>query len=605
MYKYSGGNCLSQDLLPNCLNASFFFVKLKMLHKYRHAAAGAGWGFARDLETGMPASAPSGAEGPNERGQTAGGNMFEAIDQAGRALSLEERPGEPMVRTLFRAGWYAGVPLCAGLGKCGLCRVRYERDAPEPLGAELRRLSPDELAAGWRLSCLRPARSGDMVVLGVGTKRAPVTDKTPARDSERPLALGFDLGTTGLAWRAVDCGSGPERGAVAAEGQTPNPQLGAGGEVISRLAYAADPEGARHLRELVLDVIREAAKELPGRLTRLAVAGNPAMTAILLGAPLQGLFAAPYALPYRGGEERLLAEDLPPAYIPPALSPFVGGDLSAGMAHAALTLRPPYPFLLADLGTNGEFILALSPDRFLAASAPMGPALEGVGLRCGRMASPGTAVAFSLTPAGLAPRLFSEEEGGLAADAPFSAIAGTGYLSLISRLLAVGAMDRDGLFVRPGTPGAAGLSPLGARALSGLRADGPEPRLDLGGASLYASDAEEILKVKAAFNLAFSALLEHAGIVPGDLGAVILAGALGRHVNPEDLEDLGFLPSGLGARATAAGNSSLDGACLLLLSPDARDYAAALPAKTTTLDLTLRNDFQTAFAARMAFRHVF
>jgi len=528
--------------------------------------------------------------------------MFHAIDDEGLECALAARPDEPMSRTLFRAGFYAGVPLCAGLGKCGLCRVRYLSKAPAPVGGDVKRLSPDEIAAGWRLSCLRPASPGDRVALWGGVKkkeRAAKPGKAVWTPGTGVCGLGFDLGTTGLAFRAVVTGKGPDRGREIASGQAPNPQLGAGGEVMSRLAYAKTPEGARHLRELAIGAIREAASGLPGgasSLSGLCVAGNPAMTAILLGLPPDGLCAAPYVLPYAGNREAVLADDLPPAFIPAAVSPFVGGDVTAGMAHVEHTLRPSYPFLLADLGTNGEFVLALSPGKYLAASAPMGPALEGVGLRHGRMASPGTAVRFSLTPAGLSPELFGEEEGGV-----FTAISGTGYLSLVSRLLAVGAMDARGHFAGPG---AAGLSPLASRALAGLRTDGLEPRLDLGGAAFFASDAEEILKVKAAFNLAFSALLEAGGLAPGDLAAVILAGALGRHADPGDLEDLGFLPSGMGARTTAVGNSSLDGACLLLLSPDARDYAATLPAKTRTLDLTLRDDFQTAFAARMTFRHV-
>ena len=68
----------------------------------------------------------------------------------------------------------------------------------------------------------------------------------------------------------------------------------------------------------------------------------------------------------------MLAPDLPPARIPPLLAPFVGADISAGMAAIAFGPDPPrYPYLLADLGTNGEFALALSPEEYLLASVPM------------------------------------------------------------------------------------------------------------------------------------------------------------------------------------------------------------------------------------------
>lgn len=529
-----------------------------------------------------------------------GGSMFFIIEKDSRERAAEARSDEPMSRTLFREGFYVGVPLCAGFGRCGLCRARYLSAPPEPLPSEIRRLSPDELAAGWRLSCLRPAAPGARIELP--NFAYPVQSPAVAKDfgnvisRDHGLALGLDLGTTGLSWRAVSLKGKHE---IAAHGEALNPQLGAGGEVMSRLAYARTPEGADHLRGLILDHLRSVAASLPGRLENLSVAGNPAMTAILLGLDLKGLSAAPYHLPYLGGETRPLADDLPPAYIPPALSPFVGGDLTAGLAVAVLERKFAYPFLLADLGTNGEFILALSPDTFLAASVPMGPALEGVGLRNGRMASKGAAVGFSLSPLGLVPELYKPE--GREEGAPFSGIAGTGYLSLIAKLLATGAMGADGRFSQPGAPG---LTPLGARILSNLQTGGSEPWLDLGGAAFFASDAEEILKVKSAFNLAMGALFLTSGLAPGDLSVLALAGALGRHVRPEDLEDLGFLPPGLGGRVRAVGNSSLDGACLLLLSPDARAFVSALPEKSRTLDLTRTEDFQTAFAARMVFRHV-
>lgn len=526
--------------------------------------------------------------------------MFHIIEEDGQERGVAARPDEPMSRTLFREGFYVGVPLCAGLGRCGLCRARHLSPPPDPLPAEIRRLSPEELATGWRLSCLRPAVPGARIELPgfAHCRREPVSAK-PRPDEAlyaSGLALALDLGTTGLSWRAFSLSDKPE---TVASGEALNPQLGAGGEVMSRLAYARTPEGAAHLRGLILDHLRMVAASLPGRLESLSVAGNPAMTAILLGLDLKGLSAAPYRLPYRGGETRPLADDLPPAYIPPALSPFVGGDLTAGLAAAVLERKFSYPFLLADLGTNGEFILALSQDAYLAASVPMGPALEGVGLRHGRMASKGAAVAFSLSPQGLVPELYQPEGGG--GSAPFSGISGTGYLSLAAKLLATGAMGADGRFAQPGAPG---LTPLGARILTGLRTDCPEPMLDLGGAALFASDAEEILKVKAAFNLAMGALFRESGLAPGKLSVMALAGALGRHVRPEDLEDLGFLPPGLCGRVRAVGNSSLDGACLLLLSPDARAFVSALPEKTRTLDLTRTEDFQTAFAARMVFRHV-
>ena len=51
------------------------------------------------------------------------------------------------------------------------------------------------------------------------------------------------------------------------------------------------------------------------------------------------------------------------------------------------------------------------------------------------------------------------------------------------------------------------------------------------------------------------------------MACLALAGALGEHCPPACLEELGFLPSGMGRRVRAVGNSSLDGAALLAAEP--------------------------------------
>lgn len=517
------------------------------------------------------------------------------------ATTEGERPvsvvaGEVMARSLFRAGYFVGAPLCAGLGRCGRCRVRYLSPPPQPLPSEIRRLGDAALADGWRLACLRPAQGGERLALAA-TGPAPAYDPaavTGSLDGDNPLGLAVDIGTTGLAWRLV----GLADGSVAAEGRGVNPQLGVGGEVVSRLAFALEPGGGAYLRDLVLDVIAQKAALAGDRLAGLCVAGNSAMVSILCGKELSGLAHAPYGLIWRAGEAVPLGRGLPPAYIPPLLGPFVGADLSAGLT-ALLRQKPAYPFLLADLGTNAEMILGLAPDRFLAASAPLGPALEGVGLSQGALAGPGVAVSFELTPAGLTPVLFP----GSDAPATTSGIAGPGYLALAALLAEQGVLDTDGRFAQTPAP-----TPLGARLRRMVATDHGEPVFETAGYRLFASDVEELLKVKAACNLAVASLLRAAGLSTADLAGVHLAGAFGVKVAPDDLETLGFFPPGLAGRVQVAGNLSLAGATLFLTEPESRTTAEALPAVTTIVPLVDASpgasDASDAFIRRMVFTYV-
>ncbi len=501
---------------------------------------------------------------------------------AGEILTLDAAPGQTLAQALWLSGELPAPPLCSGLGRCGRCRVRFIRHAPVPVPEDGLALGSAELDQGWRLACrhVLHARTPDMEV------------KLPAPPAPRrrldaalpgvPLRLAVDLGTTSLHWRALALD-----GTMAAHGEETNPQMGAGSEIMSRLAAAARPEGKARLAALVRAALQRIIAELPGPVTELCVAANTAMSAILLQKDISGLAAAPYRLDYTGHTVEALA-GLPPIYIPPLPAPFVGGDISAGLAAVEERRRPGYPFLLADLGTNGEFVLSVAPDRAFLASVPLGPALEGIGLTFGDMAGPGAITAFTLTPSGLAPTVWD----GM----PPRRICGTGYLSLVRVLLRAGLLGPDGNFVH------APPSPLGGRLASLLTEVQQEPRLNLpGGLYLTARDVEEILKVKAAFSLALERLLRAAGCVAADLRHIFLAGALGEHAVPADLESLGFLPPGAGARLICVGNSSLDGAQLLLQHPSRRERLEQWRTKCVPLDLTDAPSFTAEYMRHMRF----
>lgn len=563
--------------------------------------------------------------------------------------------------TLAQLVWMSGQveppALCSGLGRCGRCAARFTRRAPAPHPADREQFSAAELADGWRLLCRHaplPPNDADKadgegmaftLPAGKAPRRTRTLDTHPggthpggarraAPASDVSLLLAIDLGTTTLHWSALT----PD-GHRVAHGAELNPQMGAGSEVMSRLAVASTPAGLATLRRLTLAAVARIAAGLPGPVSSLCVAGNSAMTAILLGHDVSGLAAAPYRLDYAGGTMETLPEPADLAairdvWIPPQPAPFVGGDVAAGMAAllygglaappaaASVTATsetmppltadarpaeplsahhrpahpslPRFPFLLADLGTNGEFVLATGPDNALVTSVALGPALEGIGLSCGGVAQPGAIAAFTLGPAGLVPTVLPEDDGTPAAP---THLCGTGYISLLRVLLRAGLLDEDGRFVMEPH------SPLSRRLAALLVEVRGERRLPLpGGLHLSAGDVEEVLKVKAAFSLAYERLLAEAGMPGTALDAVYLAGALGEHARPDDLETLGFLPAGVTGRTRAVGNASLRGAELLLLRPELRERIIAWRTGCRVVDLAAASDFADAFLRHMRFR---
>lgn len=498
-------------------------------------------------------------------------------DAQGHETAVTAHPGQKLSEAIWLSGKVAPLALCGGLGLCGLCKVRYATVAPEPGQEDQEKLSHEDLAAGWRLACHQRVPDQEELILELtGLISSPGRKSCASR--ARKVALGIDFGTTSIYWRAID-----STGTVAEDIFT-NPQAGSGADVISRLAFASAPEGLEKLSRLSLDAINSilAALSDAGCSPSLAcVAANSAMTEILLCKDVTGLLAAPYHLSFSGNE--IVPLEVPgwvplPTVIPPLPAPFIGGDIVAGLLPL---LHCPRPFLLADLGTNAEFALLTEEDQLFLASAPLGPALEGIGPKCGKPFGPDVIGEFALTPEGIGIK------GG---NRPITGISATGYISLLALLLRAGGMDAEGHFVD------SGFTPLAGKLSGKLLAD----RLYLAeNQFLECSDVELLLKVKAAFRLALDSTLEAAGMAPAGLDSFYLAGALGEFARLSDLETLGFIPTGLVRKTRVLGNSSLEGACLLAANPEKLGALADLCANAEILQLAEANNFLEQYVKSM------
>lgn len=535
-------------------------------------------------------------------------------------MCLPALPGLPLSRLIWleaRRFLPEGHPvpeapsLCAGLGRCGACRARFLAGAPEVLDSEREVLSAALLAEGWRLLCRHEAADGMRIELPRERLRtAPRVERISFSSgggasgtilggepgSALCVRLAVDFGTTGVAWQALE-----HDGTVVADGAFANPQAGAGADVVSRIQAALQPEGAALLQRISLDALAAVVRRLEengATVESMCLAANPAITYILSGCDVSGLAAAPYHLHAgRGGqvEDFSLGDVILPTYLPPFASPFVGGDVTAGLAWLLHEKRPVEPFVLADLGTNGELLLQYG-EQCLAASVALGPALEGIGLSCGGAASPGAVAGVRLVPDGLKLDCIAGYEG------PPTHLCATGYLSLLHCLLKAGLLDDDGHFVMDAK------MPL-ARRLAGHIRKGQSDREGQGELRLYltddifcsASDIEELLKAKAAFSLGLAILLDEAGLAPADVACIYLAGALGEHAPVGDLAALGFIPKSLETRCRAVGNSSLAGAALLVRQPALRAELERRVTACREIVLAGNSAFTSGFFAHMRF----
>lgn len=487
------------------------------------------------------------------------------------------------------------------------------------------------------------------------------------------------------------------------KGSFPNPQMGAGSEVVSRIQMALSKKGRETLEAISQQMLRAIVRRVGGA-GAVFLAANPAMAAITLGDDVSTLAQAPYALPKPGGDW-VQKSGLPPLWVVPHMAPFVGGDVSAGYAYL-LTQNAEYPFLLADMGTNGEFVLALSPTRAFVTSVALGPALEGINLTCGSEAKEGVIVGFLSSPLGFTPVFYSPEtddedmlegvggkngvdrvanaamlgggtergvlgegtaknchtgadrgEAGMPGlqtfsyetpgpgvsgdDLPDGSIAGisesgvsesgvetsgkmsgTAYIALLSQLIDGRALNRHGHFVDGGGVYAKFLAKFHRNAQGYISPSNPSEQREQACSGkvahdcraepcfplpcdmfLYASDVEEILKVKAAFSLGLSRLLAYAGVSFHELRHIYLAGALGRHVDAQALENLGFFPPGAHERIVAVGNSALAGAVCLAQDAALRQKIVDWVSLVTAVNLADDAVFHDQFPRHMVFRY--
>lgn len=505
---------------------------------------------------------------------------------------------------IYLSGLFVPPVLCSGLGHCSLCRVRFVQAPPPACTDDLAVLGEALCKDGWRLGCKHLVSAGMWIEL---PSNVQLVQNIPPSTHGTATKVACDYGSTTLHFSAIPDSIEllQQRISVLPFSQgdvvEPNPQSGAGGDIISRLAFAAKGDGAKKLQELTLASIKRVLSTNFPQATKLTLAANPAMLYILLGKDTSGLAHAPYSLDYSVNNVEKI-QDLPQLWCSPCIAPFVGGDISAG--YAALALNPyfevEYPFVLADLGTNGEFVLAVDKNTAFAISLPLGPALEGCGFSFGSSVNAAKASVSSYVATS-----FSLSPNGLQAHSPAgelnnpSYISGTGYISLIHQLFACGVLDKDGHFATaPASPPYRKIAEILQgrihRLPSGEKAFYLNPQL-----YLSATDVEEFLKVKAAFRLALEYLFKASGLSPGAVKDIYIAGAMGQHTPFVALGELGFVPTSLASKIKSAGNSSLAGAMLLAAHPELDQALKEWCAVAQVLEITADKNFMQAFAANM------
>jgi uncharacterized 2Fe-2S/4Fe-4S cluster protein (DUF4445 family) len=389
-----------------------------------------------------------------------------------------------------------------------------------------------------------------------------------------------------------------------------NKQQPFGADVITRIsAVMMDPDALgtlarlahETLAELTADVCGQAGVD-PAEVCEVALAGNATMTHIALGIDPEPLGVAPFIMAARQLPEVGAADlGLPVhprarAFPFPAFGAYVGGDITAGLIASGMD-RDSRLRLFVDIGTNCEIVLG-NRDWLLATAAPAGPAFEGAAIRCGMRAADGAIEVVSMTPDGLDLRVIGDAEP--------AGLCGSGLVDAVASLVSLGLLDGSGRLA--GEDQAAALAPGLAGRLTALGQERVFVLHWLGepgdvARSIYLSqrDVRELQFAKAAIATGWRILLEEAGLAPGDIQQVLLAGSFGSYLSPGNAIRLGLVPKLPTARVVSAGNVAGEGAKMALLSVRERAGALALQEEVRYVELSDRGDFNDAFVDQLQF----
>ena len=495
---------------------------------------------------------------------------------SGKLVSETEGvPGETLYQHINEAGVLLDAP-CGGKGKCGKCLVRLS-----PHGEQI--LACRTTVSGDTDVYLPKEAEPDVKVVSAAAR--PTT-------SRKRLGAAADIGTTTVAMHLIDITTNT-RIATASGGNAQRPY---GADVVSRIQYCAKnghDKLTQLIREQLASLINQACSAAGARaqdIEYISIAGNTVMEHLVAGYSPVGMGTTPFAPVSLFGMELPAWEGLPALktakiYYAPAISAYVGGDITAGILAAELE-GTDGPAVYADIGTNGEIVMK-SGDRYYCCAAAAGPAFEGAEITMGM-----AAVSGAIDHVKWDGRL----EFSVIGDCEPRGLCGSGLLDALAALLDTGAVDETGRLL--------GVDEINHKIAAHIDATGGKNafRLTKGG-SIYisATDIRKLQLAKSAIAAGIRTLLEHTGTAEEQVKTFILAGGFGSLMDRRSAARIGLFPNIFLPAAQALGNTAGEGAALALCSEKARAALEHIRKRCEYIELSSSSVFNKEFVEQMAF----
>lgn len=537
-------------------------------------------------------------------------------------VKIQAALGENLLALAHVAGIDVDAP-CSGNGTCGKCRARIIAGTVE--GGEYIHFTNEETQMGWRLLCQSrvcgdatlfiPSTSGDFRS-GIQTADLSTPEELAryhagidaifAAGIERGRAqtgvgVAVDIGTTTVTAALLDIQTGELLGKASAG----NGQILYGADVINRIIQQIKPGGIERLQKAVReDTLYPLVDELccqaciePVDIQCCVIAGNTTMEHLFLGVDADSIRLEPFVpafLEMRGKTSSELglpfAPDAPIIFAPNVGS-YVGGDITAGVLASLLWAHDEMT-LFVDLGTNGELVFG-NRDFMLCCACSAGPAFEGGEITCGMRATDGAIESCTIDAETMEPHF---ETIGHAKPA---GLCGSGLIDVVAELFRCGIISAKGRFVRDGErvrrPDDGGVASY-VLAFAKDSATGRDIIIN-------ETDIDNLIRAKGAIFSAIRSMLGSLDLPMEAIDRVIIAGGIGSGISMENALAIGMLPCLPLERYHYIGNSSLTGACAMLLSSQAEEEVFQIGQNMTYLELSTHPGYMDEFIAACFIPH--
>jgi len=398
--------------------------------------------------------------------------------------------------------------------------------------------------------------------------------------TKEKLGVAIDVGTTTVALHLIDVATGEKLATVSGI----NAQIPYGADVTSRIRYCADnghEKLTNLIREQIATMINEACSQAGAEtqsIEHITIAANTVMQHLIAGYSPVSMGVAPFTTSSLFGEELPVWEDLPASksamiYYSPAISAYVGGDITSGLLAAEFEQYKD-PTIFLDIGTNGEIVLKHENTYYCCATAA-GPAFEGAEIAMGMAAEPG---AIDHVKLGANNEILYTTIGGIS---PIG-LCGSGLLDTLAVFLDIGAVDETGRLLE----------------------NDKYYLTKENDVYITAGDIRKLQLAKAAIAAGIEVLLHFAGITEADVKTLALAGGFGSYMDAHSAARIGLFPKTLLGVAKALGNTAGEGAALTVGSEKAKVQLKKIREKCEYIELSSIAFFNDKFVEHMAFEEL-